>query len=71
MAILKLLDMVAIAEDIPSRSLIRGQVGTIVEMLGIDMFEVEFCDETGKSYLSTALSSSELIPLHYQPTEAT
>ena len=41
-----LLDAVALTVDIPDRKLVAGQVGTIVEMLAPDMFEVEFSDDS-------------------------
>jgi hypothetical protein len=41
---IKLLDVVALTEDLPERKLQRGQVGTVVEPLAPDVFEVEcFC----------------------------
>ena len=30
---IRLLDVVALTEDLPQRSLMRGQVGTVVELL--------------------------------------
>ena len=64
---IKLLDVVALTEDISQRSLVRGQVGTVVEVLGSDAFEVEFCDDDGRTYASLALRSSQLMVLHYRP----
>ncbi len=46
----KLLDVVALIADMPGRNLFRGQVGTIVEDLAPDVFEVEFCDDEGHTY---------------------
>ncbi len=41
----KLLDVVALVVDLPQYNLMRGQVGTIVEMLANGAaFEVEFSD---------------------------
>ena len=62
-----LLDVVALTEDIPDRSLLRGQVGTVVEVLGSGMFEVEFVDNDGRTYAMLPLKSSQLLVLHYQP----
>jgi hypothetical protein len=62
-----LLDEVALTEDIPARSLLRGQVGTVVEVLGSGMFEVEFVDNDGRTYAMLPLKSSQLLVLHYQP----
>ncbi len=62
-----LLDVVALTEDIPDRSLRRGQVGTVVEMLGPGVFEVEFVDNDGRTYATVPLKTSQLLILHYQP----
>jgi hypothetical protein len=62
-----LLDVVALTEDIPDRGLRRGQVGTVVEMLGPGVFEVEFVDNDGRTYATVPLKSSQLLILHYQP----
>ncbi len=39
---MKLLDVVALTEDLPELGLHRGQVGTIVEEYEPGVFEVEF-----------------------------
>lgn len=44
---IKLLDVVALTEDLKERGLVTGQVGTIVEILDNGVFEVEFCDNDG------------------------
>jgi hypothetical protein len=49
------------------RGLVRGQVGTVVEVLDNDMFEVEFSDKEGRSYAELAPSRDPLIVLHYEP----
>ncbi|MBI4291595.1 MAG: DUF4926 domain-containing protein [Betaproteobacteria bacterium] len=64
---IKLLDVVALTEDLLEHKLLRGQVGTVVEVLAPDVFEVEFCDDDGRTYKSTALEASQLIVLHYRP----
>jgi hypothetical protein len=63
---IKLLDTVALVQDIPSRKLKRGEVGTVVEILATDVYEVEFCDDEGQTYAELALRGSQLIPLHNQ-----
>jgi hypothetical protein len=67
----KLLDVVALTEDLLARGLVRGQVGTIVELLAPAVFEVEFCDNDGRTYASLALKASQLMVLHHEPVEAT
>jgi Domain of unknown function (DUF4926) len=66
---MKLLDVVALLQDLPDLGLIRGQVGTIVEMYEPDVFEVEFIDSTGHTYALETLSASVLMILHHQPRE--
>ncbi len=63
-----LLDAVALTEDLPERGLRRGQVGTVVERLGPDAFEVEFSDDRGYTCASLALRAGQLLVLHYQLT---
>jgi len=65
-----LFDVVALTEDLPERRLSRGQVGTVVEPLASDVFEVEFSDDQGRTYASLALRADQLMVLHYRPVEA-
>ena len=67
---IKLLDVVALTEDLPDRMLSRGQVGTVVEVLSTDVFEIEFSDNDGRTYASLALRGDQLIVLHYDPVDA-
>ena len=67
---IKLLDVVALTEDLPKRKLRRGQVGTVVERLDPGVFEVEFTDNDGRAYASLALKENQLLVLYYQPQEA-
>jgi len=66
----KLLDVVALLHDVPQKGLITGQVGTIVEILDTDVFEVEFVDDEGQTYAMLALKGDELMHLHYKPVVA-
>ncbi len=66
----KLLDVVALTQDLPRAQLVRGQVGTIVEELAPDTFEVEFCDNDGRTYATAAVREDHLIVLHYAPIAA-
>ena len=61
---IRLLEAVALAEDLPERRLRAGEVGTVVELLGPDAYEVEFCNERGETYAELALRGDQLIPLH-------
>ena len=67
MADLELLSVVALMRDLPDAGLVRGQVGTVVEVLGPEAFEVEFSDDSGRTYASLALSSDDLLRLHHEP----
>ena len=67
----KLLDVVALTEDLPDKSLWRGQVGTIVEVLANGAaFEVEFCDREGRTFESLGLRPDQFMVLHYEPLDA-
>lgn len=66
---IKLLDVVALTEDLPERGLRRGQVGTVVEILADGVFEVEFADSRGVTYAMLALHADQLIVLHYEPEQ--
>ncbi len=67
---IKLLDVVALTEDLPERKLRRGQVGTVVELLAPEVFEIEFTDNDGRTFASLALRADQLMVLYYQPLEA-
>lgn len=67
---INILDVVALTEELPARGLYRGQVGTVVESLAPDVFEVEFSDDEGRAYASLALKANQLLMLHYGPVEA-
>ncbi len=66
---IKPLAVVALLEDQPERGLRRGQVGTVVERLAPGVFEVEFCDNEGRTYASLALRSDQLMILHHDLVE--
>jgi len=67
---IRILDVIALTEDLPDRKLRRGQVGTIVEVLAPDVFEVEFSDNEGRTYAMLALKTNQIMVLHHQPVEA-
>lgn len=64
---IKLLDVVALSQDIPAQNLLRGQVGTVVELLDPETYEVEFSDDQGKTYAMLPLHADQLIVLHTSP----
>ncbi len=63
----RLLDVVALTIDLPQHGLVRGQVGTIVELLSNDAYEVEFSDDEGRTYATLTLSPSQFLLLHHRP----
>ena len=72
-----LLDVVALTIDLPEYNLLRGQVGTIVELLADGAaFEVEFSDSlrdsfdsrNGQTYESIGLRPEQIMVLHFEPT---
>ena len=63
---IELLDTVALAADLPERNLRQGEVGTVVELLAPNVFEVEFSDDDGETYAEFALRNDQLIVLHNQ-----
>jgi hypothetical protein len=68
--IFNLLDIVALSEDLPKEGLLKGQVGTIVEILSDEIFEVEFSNNKGITYSLLPLKSSQLIQLHFNPAKS-
>lgn len=66
---IQLLDVVALLRDVPERGLKRGQVGTIIEQLAPDVYEVEFNNDEGRTYAMAALPADQLIVLHYHPVK--
>ena len=63
---MKLLDTVALLEDMPALKLYRGQVGTIVEVYEPSVFEVEFSDFKGRTYALETFQASQLMVLQYE-----
>jgi hypothetical protein len=66
---INIFDVVALLEDLPEKNLNRGQVGTVVEELAPDVYEVEFSDAQGRTYAQQALPSTKLLVLYYQPVK--
>ena len=64
---LNLFDIVALKNDLPKNRLLAGQVGTIVEILAPEVYEVEFSDDDGQTYAMQALQTDQLLKLHYKP----
>lgn len=67
MAGIEMHSVVALLEDLPEHGLVRGQVGTVVESWAPGVYEVEFADESGKTFAMVALKAEQMIRLHYEP----
>lgn len=67
---IKLLDVVALTQELLDRDLPLGQVGTVVEILAPDVYEVEFSDNEGRAFAELALRTDQLLVLHYEPAMA-
>lgn len=63
----QLLDVVALKSPLPKHKLLAGQVGTLVESLAPDVYEVEFSDDDGQTYALLPLHTDQLFKLHYHP----
>jgi hypothetical protein len=68
---IKLLDVVALLQDVPEEGLQRGEVGTVVEMFA-DRPEhpggllVEFSDRQGRAYAFADLRADQVVKLRYR-----
>lgn len=64
---LKIIDVVALKTPLSEHNLLAGQVGTIVEILAPEVYEVEFSDDDGQTYAMQSLPAHQLLKLHYKP----
>ena len=67
---LKLLDVVALLVDKREERLVTGQVGTVVELLSPNAYEVEFLDSKGHTIAVTERQRAELLLLQHEPAMA-
>jgi len=67
MAEIALHSVVALLEDLPEQGLVRGQVGTVVEVWAPGVYEVEFSDDDGRTYALASLKAEQLMRLHHGP----
>jgi Domain of unknown function (DUF4926) len=65
-----LLDVVALLDDDTANDLVRGQVGTVVELLDDQTVLVEFSDDQGRAYAIVPRARDKLLALRYEPQEA-
>ena len=65
---IRLLDVVALTQDVPEHNLKRGEIGTVVEILANgEAFEVEFSDDNGQMYKCLSFLASQLKVLQHEP----
>jgi hypothetical protein len=65
---IELLEVVALAVDLPEANLRRGQVGTVVDLLRDgEALEVEFADRSGRPYASLGLRPDQVMVLRFAP----
>jgi hypothetical protein len=69
MATTQLLATVALLESAPSLNLVRGQVGTVVDLLSDSSVLVEFSDLDGQTISIEAFPIDQLLTLHYATSE--
>ncbi len=65
-SVIDLLDVVALTTDLPKHSLRMGQVGTVVEQLDANVFEVEFSDDNGRTCALAPVESSQMLRLVFK-----
>lgn len=64
---IRLLDIVALVEDLPEYGIYRGQVGTVTDIVAPDVFEVDFSDTSGQTFAELNLTSQQLMVLLHEP----
>ena len=68
---IKLLDVVALTQDVPDHNLKCGEVGTVVEILSNgEAFEVEFSDDNGQMYKCLSFLDSQLRVIPHEQIKA-
>jgi hypothetical protein len=60
---LKQLDVVILDRDLPDRNLAAGDLGTIVEVYGLDSVEVEFVRASGQTQALVELDATDVRPV--------
>ena len=60
---IKELDQVVLAVDLPDHGLLRGDIGTVVMLHGTEGYEVEFVALDGETLAVTSLSVNQVRPI--------
>jgi hypothetical protein len=53
--------------SLPCSPTFRSEVWCAVKQLAVDVYEVEFSDDTGKTYATAALRPEQIMVLRYEP----
>jgi hypothetical protein len=61
----KQFDVVRITKDCPVEGIVKGQTGTILEVYDHNHFEIEICDNNGRTFFLGALSKDLLEAIVY------
>ena len=64
---IKLFDVVALTEDLPTYKLRRGEIGAVVEVHPTGGYEVEFVSQDGYTYALITAKKDQLIVLRQKP----
>jgi Domain of unknown function (DUF4926) len=62
----KLNDVVALLVDLPAAKVLRGHVGTVVDVLADETMLIEFADDKGRAYAITPVKIVKLLLLQYE-----
>jgi hypothetical protein len=60
---IRLLDVVALTENLPEYNLWRGEIGAVVECYPDNAYEVEFVAQDGYTYALVTLRGDQVVPL--------
>lgn len=63
----EMFDTVALLRDFPQRGVVRGDIGSVVEIYG-DAYEVEFVGEDGAPRAMFAVPRDDCLPVHIGPS---
>lgn len=55
-------DVVVLVKDMPDKGLAKGMVGTVIDVYNSPLlaYEVEFCDQQGRTIVALALAPEQL-----------
>jgi Domain of unknown function (DUF4926) len=62
----KLNEVVAVLADVRAAKVLRGQVGTVVDVLPDNTMSIEFADDNARAYAITPVKMAKLLVLQYE-----